>query len=57
MIRRRFLNPGGNIMEIFIVLIIVCILFNVAALCWGVDSRDDINSREWIRRQDWSGFY
>ena len=25
-------------------------LFDLAALRWGVDSTDDINSREWDRR-------
>jgi hypothetical protein len=40
-----------------IVLILVLILFGFAALRWGADSRDGLNSCEWERRQRWYGFH
>ena len=32
------------------------LLLNIAALCWGVDSREDMNDPEWDRRKAWRGF-
>ena len=37
-------------MELFIILIIVLIALDLAALRWGFDSRDRIDSQEWERR-------
>jgi hypothetical protein len=39
-------------MDLLIVLILIVVL-DIAALAWGVDSRDDINSLEWERRLQW----
>ncbi len=38
-------------MEMLIFLLIVLVLFAFASMRWGFDSRDDINSPEWERRQ------
>jgi len=43
-------------MEI-IVLLALFIVLAIAAHSWGVDSRDDLNSLEWQRRQQWPGFH
>ncbi len=43
-------------MEI-IILLIILILFDLAANRWGADSRDGIDSPEWERRQEWRGFH
>ena len=42
-------------MEITIFLIGIA-AFSVAALLWGADSGDGINSAEWERRHRWPGF-
>jgi hypothetical protein len=39
-----------------IALLIVFILFvllDIAALRWGCDSRDGVNAAEWTRREEW----
>lgn len=36
-------------MEILYFLLFI-VLLDIAALRWGIDSRDNINSIEWIRR-------
>lgn len=33
------------------------VLLAIAALLWGADSRDGIDSLEWQRRQSWPGFH
>ncbi|HEX6506446.1 MAG TPA: hypothetical protein VF221_02330 [Chloroflexota bacterium] len=43
------------------VLIIVCLItllavLDVAAVVWGVDSRDGPESAEWERRRNWKGY-
>lgn len=43
-------------MDISIILIVL-IALALAALRWGVDSTDVINSPEWERRQSWYGFH
>jgi hypothetical protein len=43
-------------MDIFIILI-AYIALALAALRWGVDSTDGIESPEWERRQLWYGFH
>ncbi len=41
-----------------IVMILVAqIALALAALCWGVNSTDGVNSAEWERRQRWYGFH
>ena len=40
-----------------IVLIFTPVLLAVAALLWGADSREGIDSPEWERRRDWPGFH
>jgi hypothetical protein len=46
-----------NVMLTIITLLALLIVFDITAMRWGVDSTDDINSLEWIRRQLWYGFY
>lgn len=36
-------------MELYSLLLVI-IVFDIAAVYWGVDSRDGINSPEWMRR-------
>ena len=43
-------------MEI-VAFIIMLIALGIAALQWGVNSLDGINSPEWERRQRWYGFH
>jgi hypothetical protein len=43
-------------MDISITLVAL-IALALAALRWGVNSTDDINSPEWERRQRWFGFH
>ena len=43
-------------MEIFVIIFALLILLDIAAYLGGADSRDDINSQEWERRQNWPGF-
>lgn len=38
-------------MEIIIILLVLLVAFDLAALCWGCDSRDSINSPEWEKRR------
>ena len=43
-------------MEILLVLLIVLILFNLAAWRWGSDTRDNMHHPEWRRRWQRSMF-
>ena len=40
-----------------IIILIALIALALAALRWGVNSTDGINSTEWERRQRWYGFH
>ena len=40
-------------MESIFILLVGMILVGLAALRWGVDSREGINSPEWERRKAW----
>jgi hypothetical protein len=40
-----------------IIILIAQIALALAALHWGVNSTDDINSPEWERRQRWYGLH
>jgi hypothetical protein len=37
-----------------ILFLVIVLLLDVATLRWGHDSRDGIDSAEWVRRQEWS---
>ncbi len=41
----------------FALFIIMLLVFDIAALLWGVSSIDDASSPEWERRQRWYGFH
>lgn len=36
-----------------ILFIVIFILLDVTAMRWGYDSRDGIDSAEWMRQQEW----
>ena len=40
-------------MTTLLIIVILFVLLDLAALRWGCDSRDDINGTEWKRRQEW----
>jgi hypothetical protein len=40
-------------MSILIVAFVLFVLLDVAAIRWGYDSRDGIDSAEWARRKEW----
>ena len=40
-------------MTVLLIVFILFVLLDVAALRWGYDSRDGINGAEWTRRQEW----
>lgn len=40
-------------MTILLIILILFVLLDVAALRWGYDSRDGVNGAEWTRRQEW----
>ena len=42
-------------MEVTLI-IVGLVLFDWAALRWGTDSREGLNSPEWARRKNWRGF-
>jgi hypothetical protein len=42
-------------MEILI-LVVALFALDVVSLRWGADSSDSLNSKEWQRREQWSGF-
>jgi hypothetical protein len=50
-------GPEEGMMEIVILLLMLAVLLDIAALKWGVNSVDDIDSPEWERRQRWYGFH
>ena len=39
------------------IILIALVALALAALRWGVNSTDGINSTEWERRQRWYGFH
>lgn len=48
----------GFIMILYIGgIVLILILLDLAALRWGADSQDSINSTEWNQRQNWRGFH
>ncbi len=40
-------------MDILLLLLVIVLLFDIAALRWGADSRDGLHSPEWQRRSAW----
>jgi hypothetical protein len=40
-----------------IFLVVLLVALDIAALRWGCDSSDGVNSPEWERRQRWFGFH
>jgi hypothetical protein len=44
-------------MEFIISFLIIVIVTDIAALRWGRDSTDGINSLEWLRRQQWRAIH
>jgi hypothetical protein len=40
-----------------LIISLMVIALDMAALLWGADSLDGINSLEWLRRQQWYGFH
>jgi hypothetical protein len=40
----------------FVIFVVGMLVLDVAALRWGADSRDGVNSVEWARRHTWRGF-
>ena len=46
-----------NTVETIIILLSALAVFDVAALLWGVNSTDDVDSPEWERRRNWLAFH
>jgi hypothetical protein len=44
-------------METIIIVFLMLVAIDIAALRWGFDSRDEIDSEEWIRRRVWKAFH
>jgi hypothetical protein len=44
-------------MDTLYFLLIALLVLDIAACRWGATSSDGINSPEWKRRLDWSGFH
>jgi hypothetical protein len=44
-------------METIIILLLILAAFNVATFLWGFDSRDGVDSPEWVRRRSWRAFH
>ena len=39
-----------------VILLVVLVVFELAAWRWGVDSAESWDSPEWERRRDWRGY-
>ena len=37
-------------------IVIGLVLIDIAAVRWGADSRESVDSPEWTRRKSWRGF-
>ena len=54
----RCMQPNGQRrfqMEL-VFIVIGLVLFDIAAVRWGADSRESVDSPEWTRRKSWRGF-
>ena len=38
---------------LLVLLVMALVAFNLAVVCWGVNSHDGPDSREWERQRDW----
>lgn len=47
---------GEAIME-FLVIVVMLVVLDLAAMRWGAISLDGLDSPEWERRQRWYGFH
>jgi hypothetical protein len=43
--------------DAFLIILLLLIVLGIASMRWGYDSRDKIDSPEWLRRQAWPGFH
>lgn len=50
------LLPEEDVMELLVLLVMVIVL-DVAAMLWGVSSLDGPESPEWERRHNWLAFH
>jgi len=46
-----------NTVETIIILLSALAVFDVAALLWGINSTDGVDSPEWERRRNWLAFH
>ena len=44
-------------MEIMIIVLLMLVAIDIAAARWGFDSRDKMDSQEWVRRRAWTAFH
>ena len=44
-------------MEFMIIVLLMLVAIDIAALRWGFDSRDGIDGQEWVRRRAWMAFH
>lgn len=44
-------------METILLLLVIVLMLDLAALRWGYDSRDRFDSLEWEKRRNWSAFH
>jgi hypothetical protein len=44
-------------METILILIIALVIFDLVTFVWGFDSRDGVESSQWVKRQRWSASY
>jgi hypothetical protein len=44
-------------MEFMIIMFLMLVAIDIAALRWGFDSRDEVDSLEWVRRRAWMAFH
>jgi hypothetical protein len=44
-------------METILILIIALVIFDLVTFVWGFDSRDGVESSQWVKRQRWPASY
>ncbi len=44
-------------MDALLIVLVMLLLFDLAAWYWGSDSRDGYNSVEWEQRHNWQAFH
>ena len=55
--RRQIQNNEERTMIMLFLLFVALLILGIAACRQGANSSDGIESPEWKRRQDWSGFH